>query len=647
SWAVSGSDEGGAMGGGLRWGLLYADLDAAARCFGEAFAEQRQAILAAADLICRHQFDLLGSGPMLLDGFKPSWGRLGSPGALPWHCDFKSGYGFDHSINHAERRAVLPPGVCKKTPWELSRFYHGPLLGAAYRLSGCERYAAELAWQLTDWLEAVRYPLGAAWGCAMDVGIRAAAWLVSLEFVAGWAGLSGRLYERIEQSLREHGRMIMGHLERWPWVIDGVERIYTTNHYLGDLFGLLFLGHYLPESEEVGRWRRFAAEELESEIIKQVYADGMNVEASTGYQRLDMEMLFFAALLGERRGQPFSEGYRRRLREMFVFEQVTLPAGGRFIAIGDHDSGMALRLGERPIRDHGYLLSYGFGMFREAIFCRPDIGFAPEAIWLFGPEVVDAWRAVEPVAPPRLWHFREAGVVAFREGRDLLLITAGPNGQMGVGGHAHNDKLAVVVVLEGREVVADPGTYLYVEDQQWRNRCRETLWHATLMVDGQQQCRMDPEAAWQMEDTARASVEQVGQRGDELYFVGRHEGYLRLGHPVRHWRGVRVRTAEGRFGSVVIEDRLEPGDGRAWEHELVWSFPLGPGLHVRPGGGGAVVRDEQGELLRIGWDGAVAASDEDGWYAPEYGRCVPARVLRLRGRMRLDRPMRIVLERVC
>src|SRR5206468_11629338 len=50
----------------------------AAAFLGERYPERRSRILARADSICAHRFDLLGSGPK----------DLGP--RLPWHADFKS-----------------------------------------------------------------------------------------------------------------------------------------------------------------------------------------------------------------------------------------------------------------------------------------------------------------------------------------------------------------------------------------------------------------------------------------------------------------------------------------------------------------------------------------------------------------------------
>ncbi len=74
---------------------------------------------------------------------------------------------------------------------------------------------------------------------------------------------------------------------------DGV----TTNHYLADIVGLLYLGLCLKEVGEAESWRTFAVRELAREMERQVLADGVHYESSLSYHRLVTEMFLSSALL--------------------------------------------------------------------------------------------------------------------------------------------------------------------------------------------------------------------------------------------------------------------------------------------------------------------------------------------------------------
>ncbi len=133
--------------------------------------QARRALIARADAILAHRFDLLGLGPRRARQAH----RLapGLQGRAPWPAD------------HISRIVIsYPDGSDIKVPWELSRFQHLPLLAAAHRLSGDERYLDEIGAQLEYWIAANPVEIGVNWACTMDVAIRAANWVAALAMCA-------------------------------------------------------------------------------------------------------------------------------------------------------------------------------------------------------------------------------------------------------------------------------------------------------------------------------------------------------------------------------------------------------------------------------------------------------------------------------
>ena len=70
----------------------------------------------------------------------------------------------------------------------------------------------------------------------MDVSIRAANWLVGMEYFLEGDVFSEVFLEKFYASIYEHGKFIYSHLEYSPAV--------TTNHYLADITGLFFIAIY-------------------------------------------------------------------------------------------------------------------------------------------------------------------------------------------------------------------------------------------------------------------------------------------------------------------------------------------------------------------------------------------------------------------
>ena len=93
---------------------------------------ERHSILKEADAAYNHVFDLLGSGPKLLQ-------------PINWHSDFKSGHIWEKGSFYQEYNVdVKTDEVDGKVPWELNRCQHFLWLAEAYRITTDIKYAQEI-----------------------------------------------------------------------------------------------------------------------------------------------------------------------------------------------------------------------------------------------------------------------------------------------------------------------------------------------------------------------------------------------------------------------------------------------------------------------------------------------------------------------
>jgi len=115
------------------------------------------------------------------------------------------------------------------------------------------------------------------------------------------------------------------------------------------------------------------------------------------------------------------------------------------------------------------------------------------------------------------------------------VIDAGPQGA-DTAGHGHADALSITANSGGRSLLIDPGTFEYVGKDSERDRFRGTRAHNTLVVDGLDQSEPKGPFSWAGLPNIRAEEWIKGEAFD--LFVGSHDGYMRLGHPVEHRRSV-------------------------------------------------------------------------------------------------------------
>ncbi len=458
-----------------------------------------------ADKFTAHIFNLLGSGKNKLSNDGISYQPI------DWQIDFKSGYRWNKNTFFRFIRYGRVKGVDIKVPWELSRFQHLNVLGQAYLLNKDERYADEFRNQITDWIENNRVGFGVNWVCTMDVAIRAANWLVALEYFKESKCLNAEFLQRFYSSLYDHAAFIQSHLECGPP---------KANHYLADIAGLLFISLYCPIFKESEGWKTFCMGELEKEIQRQVYDDGCSFEASTSYHRLALEIFFYSALIAQRAGIPLSSAYQARLKKMFEFSLYCIKPNGRIPQIGDNDNGRFLTFSQRPVLDHAYLLSMAAVYFNDATFKLERFPFDEEAFWVLGKEGYEVWQQL-PCRNAELSSraFPNAGWYIMRHEDDYCFISCGPNGQDGNGGHAHNDKLSFELMMSGEDIIVDPGSYTYTPYPEERNKFRSTCYHNTIAFTGEEQ-NIITERIFTLPDKVNISQAVLNETGEETGFRG-------------------------------------------------------------------------------------------------------------------------------
>ncbi len=535
--------------------------------------DARAHLLARAEQVLAHRFDLLGSGPT----------DLGP--AIDWQRDFKSGRRWpDAHISLVER--VFGDGSDIKVPWELARCQHLPLLAGAFRVSGDPRFLNELGAQLSSFIAANPVEFGAPWACTMDVAIRAANWLAAL-CMAMPAAAEAAWLEPVLASLLLHCRFIRGHLEWGP---------VRGNHYLSDVVGLLVACAPFSGSAEGRAWATWGTRELEHEMAHQVRRDGCDHEASIPYHRLVCELFVCGAHAADALCPgTLSDAFRERLDRMLQFVSDYTRPDGLAPQIGDADDGRFLPLGDYKAdpRDHRHLFSQAGRRQREDGDDSGDDGRGHAA-------------------------YPDGGWYVMRHGRLWGIVRCGDVGLGGGGGHAHNDQLSFELAFDGQPLVVDPGSYLYTADARARNVFRSTKAHSTLMIGGVEQNRLRTDYLFALPEESRARCLRFETDGPRASFEGEHSGFRELQRSVLHRRELRF---DGQSGIVHIADTVLGARGE----ELMWSFPLAPGRAAADGARALVqLGDAELEIVAEG----AHLEIESGWISPSYGVRVAVPVVR-------------------
>jgi hypothetical protein len=472
---------------------------------------------------------LLGYGPLL----------VGNPPR--WHQEARSGT--DVPRRHWSRIDHLDTALVgdHKLLWELNR--HQYLLAPAFcwLLDRDARRFELVQAHLESWLAQNPPRWGVNWVSSLEVAYRAITWCWLLWMLrdAPWRlDLKVRLFS----SLEAHARHVEHYLSTY---------FSPNTHLTGEALGLFYVGTVLADSPHAHRWRATGAAILETEIKRQVHADGVYFEQATLYHRYTAEIYLHYLLLANASGFRVSDTVRDALCSLFAVLRSLASAAGRVPLIGDDDGGVLLPLDHRPPDDVRALLLAG-----AVALQRPDLAPAETppgfAYWLCGIEKTELLRAAPARAPDWLdTYFARGGLAVLRDAWDrstcVGVIDAGPHGALSCG-HSHADALAMTLSLGDTELFVDRGTLTYSGPE--RNEFRATVSHNTLEIDDTSSVLPAEPFNWLAGVPARAHG-VVCSSDHFSSFFGLAVGHVAGGRPSAHCRGV----LHQRGGPWVVHDR--------------------------------------------------------------------------------------------
>ncbi|MFJ8083066.1 alginate lyase family protein [Streptomyces sp. NPDC096205] len=519
-----------------------------------------------------------------------------------------AGYAFD--VPYRDEDAV---GDIKQI-WELSRHQYLTVLAAAYAVTGDERYAERVAGHLRSWWTANPPLRGVHWTSGIELGIRLLSWVWVRRLLDGWPGAAG-LFEG-----NPVARNQIWHHQRWLAAFPS-RGSSANNHVVAEAAGQLAAACAFGWFPSSARWRADALRSLERHLRGNTFPSGLNRELASEYHGLVLELGLAAVAEADAAGAPVPASVRLVLLRMTDALAAVVDSRLRPPRQGDADDGHGLVVDGAGTDRWGSLLATGDAVFGRLAWWPQVPGTdvrTPLLAALIKPTELSVAR---PASRPA--HFADAGMTILRgPGEIWCRCDGGPHGFLSIAAHAHADALSVEVRHDGVDVLADPGTYCYHGQPEWRQYFRSTLGHNTLRLDGSDQSVSGGPFLWTRQARSRVLVADEGA----ARWCAEHDGY----RPSVHRR--RVELATGSQELRVVDEVRGP---RRAAVQLV--FHLGPAIAVdlvdsraeltwtRDGEDRSAVLDLPGQLS---WRAHRGESDPPlGWYSPGFGRKEPATTL--------------------
>lgn len=328
------------------------------------------------------------------------------------------------------------------------------LWGAAYKLSGDEKYAQAFVAQICDWIERNPMPASksehhAPWRL-MECGLRLRlSWIPAFGCFYHSSHFTDAAKLLVLRAIYDHCNFL--------------QNFFTNrNHLVRESNGLVAAATSFPEFAESQAWLTEGIARLDRELQAQVNKDGSHIEMSVGYQWLAIdEFEVTRSLLRRANSSLPNVNLQTTLEAMYEFLGAVMRPDRNFPQLND-----------------GFILWDADRLAAAARdFKREDLEYVATC----------GECGQVPVSTSR--SFPNAGVHVMRSGWDAdaryMIFDTGPYG----GPHGHEDKLSFELFAFGSPFIVDPGSYTYQPDDPYRNYFVGSQGHNTIVVDGHSQIR--------------------------------------------------------------------------------------------------------------------------------------------------------------
>jgi hypothetical protein len=459
--------------------------------------------------------------------------------------------------------------------------------------------------------------MGVNWHSSLEIAIRAISWLWTLFPLLPSRSLGRDAASRIGASLFAQ----LEHVNRHTSLYSS-----PNTHLIGEAAALFIAGTVFNDQAGTAAWREHGAALLESEAEKQILNDGVYGELSSYYHCYALDFYLQALVLARRNGSGFAGPVETRVRAMLEFLLHVTRPDGTIPRLGDDDGGRALALASRDYRGFGDGLCLG-----AVLFSRPDFkycagAFAEETLWLAGEDAWEQFQQLESEPPAESTAlFPDAGYCTQRSGwgglASHLVFDMGGLGML-TGGHSHAESLSVTLFGNGKELLVDPGTYVYNGAPEWRDYFRSTRAHNTVSIDGCDQAEAGGAFRWntriesQMTGASAAGASRAQALSHNVeYLEASHAGYMRLEQGVTHRR--RVLEVPGEYW-ILADDLTGAG-----KHTCDFWYHFGAAIQSpdfeNRDTGLTIWSGSAGFLLGMFASGPLDAELKSGWASHGYG----------------------------
>ena len=454
---------------------------------------------------------------------------------IKWNYDYLSSFAFPDKPYWYINVEEFPKGVDVQAVWELGRMHQLTQLGMAYLLTNDEKYPEKYFSLLDDFASATSNFSGVQWTNPSEVAIRLLNIIFGFGFTLGSQNFNEQRFLRMQKIVMLHTIYLEHTIEH----SDVRDHRYVLVH-----LALLSSSMFIQNKAYAERLFHFSASHFEAEIRKQVYEDGVSFGQSVQFHPFNTELFLLAKILLERKGKKVSEGYNKRLHEMFVALSLYIRAASHdekdfsLPNIGDAFTSPILDFSPNSqakyIKD---LLAVGAFLFDDDKLKAESFSEIKYLLFLFGTDAVNTFQRMKnSLEYSSSFGLTKGGHYFLRANKTEMFVRVSEIGKFGSGAPGHYDTFTFELAYKNKLFFVDPGTYSFYADKDLRDNLRSVFSHNTFSVDNTQLAEFnglfDIKA-----DLTKPKIIEWQSDNDEDRLVAQHFAYVRLADPVICKRG--------------------------------------------------------------------------------------------------------------
>lgn len=430
-----------------------------------------------------------------------------------WRYSFEWPEKYYKQYYHYDENKEVPYDV--KYPWELSRLSFLIPMAMVVGDKDCLNKSSILS-IVRDWEDKNKYGMTVNWN-PMESSIRAINLVILVELLENISELEITEKRQLYALLVKHAEFIYRNIE------------YTDvrgNHYTANLAALLILGLKLqgiyPAAD---KWVEEMIPKLDAELILQFHGDGVNFEKAIGYHRLVTELFLLSSIALSKKNVYFKnlEILKRAVSYIEAYIKADLSAP----TIGDNDSASILNfIFGMDIDSHYPVLQLGRKFFGEVVSSTEGIQENPYFIFDIKEQTdstVDSFHSYKEDRSPMFKHFKEGGVILYKDCENYFILDIGEVGMNGRGGHGHNDLFSYELEMGKSKIISDSGCPTYTGDLKTMRLYRSTQSHNVLQVENFEIAEL--KGFWQIANTAIPNSINASYKDNKMVIIGSHTGY--------------------------------------------------------------------------------------------------------------------------